>query len=234
MPPLLVGVLLVAAAAGGLRTFLLRSGYFAVTAVQVPQGLEMPRAASLLGQNLWTVDLATAQRAAALANPLFKHVRVWRQWPHRVVVEGTPRVPVAQVHATRYYPVDAESFVLAEGGVPWPDLIVIDGAETRGTRLAAGRSNASERLTLALEALQRLQVAPALQGRRLQRVDVANPAQMTVWIDDGLEVRLGPMTDWPRRLPHLRKALETLAQKRLTPAYIDLRFDEDPIIGPPR
>ena len=32
----------------------------------------------------------------------------------------------------------------------------------------------------------------------------------------------------------LRKALEMTAQKQLAPAYIDLRFDEDPIIGPPR
>lgn len=233
--PLAVGLLLVAWALLGLRAFLLRADYFLVREVQVPQGLEMPLAHALLGQNLWRVDLVTTQQSTALANLMFKAVRVRRSWPHRIVVDAIPRVPVAQMHTTRYYPVDAESFVLAEGSAaPLPNLIIVEGVETRGGRLVPGRANASDRLTLALEAIHRLQTSTALRGHRLQRLDVANPAQMTLVIDDGLEVRIGPMTDWPRRLPQLRRVLEMLAQKQLAPAYLDLRFDEDPIIGPPR
>ena len=233
--PLVIGVILVAVAALGLRAFLLQAAYFTVREVQVPRDVEMPLARTLLGRNLWSIDLSTVQQTTALANPSFKAVRVWRHWPQRIVVEAIPRAPVAQVHTTRYYPVDAESFVLAEGqAAPWADLIIVDGVETRGARLVPGRANASERLTLALEAVSRLQASAALRGHRVQRLDVSNPVQMTLYIDDGLEVRIGPMTEWPRRLPQLRKSLETLAQKQLTPAYLDLRFDEDTIIGPPR
>lgn len=234
LPPA-AGVALAAASALWLCAFLRQSAYFVVREVQVPKHVAMPLARTLLGQNLWSVDLATVQQTTALANPAFKAVRVWRQWPQRIVVEAIPRTPLAQVHALRYYPVDAESFILDEGSAtPWPDLIVIDGVETRGTRLVAGQVNASNRLTLALESIRRLQASAALRGHRVQRLDASNPAQMLLYLDEGLEVRIGPLTEWARRLPQLRKALETVAQKHITPAYLDLRFDEDPIIGPPR
>ena len=219
----------------GLRTFVLESSYFAVRELRATTGLHVPLARSLLGHNMWRVDLATVQQTTSQANPTFKAVRVWRQWPQRIVVEATPRTPVAQVRSSRYYPVDAEGFVMHDGAItPLARLTVLDGVESPMTRLVPGRINRSERLMTSLAALLRLRSSRELRGHLVQRMDCSQPSQITVYLDDGLEVRLGPLAEWPRRLPQLRKTLEMLVQKQLTPAYVDLRFGEDPIIGPPR
>ena len=231
------GLLIAALVAGGvaLDRFVRTSPYFIVRQVRVPKGVQVPLARALLGRNLWSVELSSVQQTTAQANPTFKGVRVWRQWPQRIVVEATRRTPVAQVRASRYYPVDAEGFVMTEGApAPLPGLIVLDGVDNPVARLAPGRLNRSPRLAMALAALVRLRSSSELRGHVLQRVDCSHPSQVVVYLDDGLEVRMGPPDDWPRRLPQLRKSLEMLAQKQLSPAYVDLRFGEDPIIGPPR
>ena len=233
--PLVAAGCLIAVAALGVQQFMLASGYFIVRQVQVSSHLKVPMARSLLGQNLWRVHLETVQESTALANPAFKGVRVWRQWPQRIVVEAWPRTPIAQIRTSQYYLLDDEGFILPQGGLnPMPQLPVVEGVEMPGARVAPGRVNTSERLQVALAALRQWRGASASRGHRLQRLDVANPSQITLHLDDGLEVRLGPMAEWPHRLPQLRHALDTLAQKQLAPAYIDLRFGEDPIIGPPR
>ncbi len=233
--PLVSGGVVIAAALLGVRQFILGSGYFVVRQVQASNRLRVPLARSLLGQNLWRVNLPAVQRSTALANPAFKGVRVWRAWPQRIVVEAWPRTPVAQIRTSQYYLVDEEGFLLPQGAPsPMAQLPIVDGIEMPGVRLVPGQVNTAERLKVALAALRAWRAAPDMRAHRLLRLDVANPSQVTLYLDDGLEARLGPLADWPRRLPQLRRTLETLAQKQLAPAYIDLRFGEDPIIGPPR
>ena len=233
--PLLVGAAACVAATMGMRVFVVESRYFLVEEVALPKEFRLPGASTLLGRNLWRVDLAGLQRAASALNPGFRDVRVVRRWPRRLTIQAVRRVPVAQVRAHQYYSVDVEGVVTNEGQTaPTAALPILDGVETAAALLVPGQAFPSPRLQAALDGVRHLTAAPELRGHRVQRVDASSATQLLVYLDDGLEVRLGPTAGWPERLPRLRKALDMLAQQRVSVAYVDLRFDEDPIIGPPR
>ena len=210
-----------------------RSEAFRITDVQWPANsvLNVP-APSLIGRNLWTVDLDALAAQLHAQQPFLKRLRVIRVLPNTLQVQVQERIPVAQVHLGGWHAVDREGFILPQASpVPFDRLVTLAGVEHPSAPLKVGRENTGERLLRALRLVERLSGSRVLVGHRLTRVDVADPQQLSFALDEGLDIRCGSEEALSAHLQRLRAVLQRVAKHPLEIRYIDVRF-RDPVIGP--
>jgi len=228
---------MLAVAIGGalwmLWSYVRRADAFQIAQVSLPANSALVLPESLIGHNLWAVDLQALSEQLQRQQPSFKAVRVIRQLPNTLRVDAIPRIPVAQVHLDRWYPVDREGFILtAAGAEPARRLVRLAGVDRTPGALKIGKPNADERLQLGLRVLARLQRAPALVSRRLVEINVADPRQVKFILEGETEVRCGSEAELETHLSRLQAALRALARRQeLAVQYIDVRFQE-PVVGP--
>lgn len=214
------------------QRYVAHASAFTVQRVQEPALPGWRRTIPVEGRSLLHVDIRALAAQLAQANPQMKHLRVTRQWPATLRIEGVARRPVAQLRLREFFPVDEEGFVFATGtGAPAPALPIVDGVEQRGQRLVPGTIVATSRLQLALHVLELLRAAPSLEGEVVTLLNAADPQQLIFRLQRGIEVRVGAADELPRALERLGPVLAKLEANELTPQYIDLRFG-DPVIGP--
>ena len=228
---LLTGLAVAAAWAG--QSWAMRAEVFRITRVETSpslSSLSLPR--PLIGTNLWALDLQALAEELGRAHPSLKDVRVARQLPNVIRIQGTPRVAVAQVRVDRWHPVDRQGFILTEASDgPSNELVRLVGFGPRGAGLKIGRENADQRLALGLRAVEVLQRAPIGASRRVTEVNVEDPEQIRFLIDDEIEVRCGSEAELASGLQRLRAALDVLTKHAMAAQSIDVRFQE-PVIVP--
>jgi hypothetical protein len=215
--------------------------------------------ASLIGTNLFTVDLRALSMELQQQQPWWQAVRVVRHVPHTIRIHPVPRVAVAQVdippisarRADRaWYPVARDGVILPEGRAePVRTLVRIVGCQ----RDTAQPERLDERFTLALRVLTQLMRSPRAISRRVRELNVADPQQIRFVLDDDVEVRCGREEELDAHLVRLRAALQALKGSWFDSAhhdpergqhgrgrvegssvevgYLDVRF-QDPVIGP--
>ena len=237
----------------GVWSVVTRSEAFAITEVQVPAHLTLHVSETLVGQNLWSVNLPALASALKAQQPTLKRLRVIRRLPHTLQIEALERTPVAQLKLSQWYLMDEEGFMLPQGRpTPWDNVVMLKGAEGFKPALHVGQHNVGERVLSALRVVARLAHSSALGHRRVVAVDVSNPQHVTVWIrptpvgssdsarggfsqdgevDEEIEIRCGSEAELATQLERLRAVLQTVEGKALTIRYIDVRF-KDPVIGP--
>ncbi|MBI4342728.1 MAG: FtsQ-type POTRA domain-containing protein [Candidatus Omnitrophica bacterium] len=228
--PWLASILL---AAGGwaLWSYAQRAEAFRVVHVQLPAQSSLRPPTSLIGANLWSVNLQQIAGELKHQQPWLKEVRVVRQMPNAVRIDPVARVPVAQVRTNGWHPIDRDGFILPEGTAePAERVVRLTGLERAATPLRTGKENTDERLTLALRVLETLRRNPLL-ARRVTEVNVSDPQQLRFLMDDQTEVRCGSETELSAHLERLRATLRAIARQPVDVAYIDVRFQE-PVIGP--
>jgi len=225
---------LVASVAFGLALWhaLVNSQAFAVTEIDVPADYEFKLPASLIGQNLWRVDLPALAESLRAQQPHLKRIRVIRRLPHTLVIDVVARKPVAQVRVAQWHPVDREGYVLAQGKpAPWEGLVVLKGIDRPDAPLRVGQANDSDRLREAIALVERLRRLSALGPSALTLVDVGDVKHVSFVIDGELEIRCGSHEELPDQLARLGEVLRMVRRRQLAVRYIDLRFDE-PVLGP--
>ena len=228
--PLILGGLLLIAL-WGLWGYARRADAFRIRQVLLPQGSSLKVRASLLGANLWEVDLRRLADELKQQQPWLQGVRIIRQLPNAIRIELIPRTPVAQVWIDRWYPIDREGFVLPSGtGQPDDHLVRLVGIERSGTSLRVGKVNPDARLLLALRVLEKLRRTPASVSRRLAEINVADPRQIRFVLDGETEVRCGSELELDAHLARLQAARKAMVKQPLPVKYIDVRF-RDPVIG---
>ena len=220
---------------GGLlmvRQYVEASPAFTVTRIVEPAAAGWRRTLALDGLPLLQVNAGAVASQLERANPQMRFVRVTRRWPSTIVIDAEQRQPIAQLHLREYLPMDAEGFVFAVGTpAPQPSLPVIDGIEAPGQTVTPGTLTQTPRAQLALQLLTLLRNTPALRQESVALLNMSDAHQITFRLRRGIEVRIGEVTEMPKRLERLGPILAKLQQQGLTPQYIDLRF-ADPVIGP--
>lgn len=232
-PQWLLTVVLLAGIAWGAWRVITSSDAFRVTEVTLPpkSGLKVAKS-SLIGRNIWDVDLGRMARELHAQQPHLKQLRVVRVLPQVLQVEAVERQPVAQVLLRSWHPVDREGYLLPSSGtMPAEHLVILRGVEDPKAPLASGKPNTGERLQRALKLIDQLRGSSWLAGHRLSVVDAADPQQVTFVLDDGMEVRCGSHAHLTQDLKRLRTVLQQVAKHDMNVRYIDLRF-QDPVIGP--
>jgi len=216
----------------GLWGLTTRSDAFRITEIRVPADSSLTVPSSLIGQNLWAIDLKAQAVKLKAQQPQLKRIRVIRRLPNALQVEVIERTPVAQVRHGQWHPVDAEGFVFPEASsAPWDHLVILKGVGSPQAPLKVGGENESERLLLALRLVATLRRSPVLIGHRLTAVDVSDPRSLSFVIDDEIEIRCGDEDNLTTALGRLRTVLRRVAGNPLAIRYIDVRF-KDPVIGP--
>ncbi len=217
-PVLVLGVLaLVLWASWGT---LCRSPAFTIRQVSLPAPSSLKPPESLIGSNLWSVDLQALSRQLLAQQPWLKEVQVVRQMPDTLRIMAVERIPVAQVHFEQAYLVDQEGVLLPQTDPEaTANLVRIVGAD-RG-----------ERLRLGLRVLEQVRRAPVSISRQLTEIHVDNPHEIRLMLEGDTEVRCGAETELTANIERLRAALKALAKQQLAARYIDVRFPE-PVIGP--
>ena len=212
-----------------------RSDAFAVQHVRA-QGLEvvpeneiLKLANGIQGQNLLLFD-QEGLRHKVLLHPLVQSVQFQRKLPQTLVIQVTERTPLALVVVPRgILEVDAEGVFLRRLE-SWPktDHPVITGVTLTDT-IGPGQNIGTPSLTAALRLLG--QAPPELLDL-IGELNVNDTQQMILFLNSGVEVRLGQSNDWKDKLNALLQLLNDDGYKLIQQGvrYIDFTAAK-PVIG---
>ena len=229
--PLAAGALLAGVVIAGWG-FAARSEAFRVTDVRLPADPAFKLTEPLIGHNLWDVNVSSLADSLKRQQPQLKRVRAIRVIPNTIEIEVVRRVPAGQIRLGQWYAVDDEGFIFpASDAQPRQDLITIKGIDESKPAMKPGQVSENERLQTGLRVIARLKQAPALSGLKVAAVDVRDPHQLNVLLDQEIEVRFGGEEDLLGQLGRLRAVVKMITKNPLAVRYVDVRF-ADPVIGP--
>lgn len=225
----IAGALLMASG-WALWTYAQRADAFRVTRVEMPQDPTFTLRDSVVGDNIWKVDLGLMAERLKQQQPWLKNVRVIRQLPDTIRVSAIQRQPVAQVRIDRWYPVDREGFVLPQGTTLPDERLIQLTVDRSRSALRAGAETPDERLLAALRILSQLRRSPALASRRVTEINVSDAQSVRFVLDGETEIRCGAEEELDAQMGRLQATLRAVAKQDLAVRYIDLRF-QDPVVG---
>lgn len=216
--------------------FLYYSSYFEIEEIRVldvPLDLARELADSAVlrdyrGRNLLLLDAREVAANLAFV-PNLADVRVVKDYPNRLVVYAREREPVAIINAEDLFLVDAEGVLLdkmAFDGTQQPDLPYVSGVKIAGTKFGERIDDAQ--LPVAIDLLGRIQVMNSRLYRRISEVAVNQHDGLTLFLNGGLEVKLG-RRDPVELMPALEAYLKTNPALE-GPAVISLRFDNQLVV----
>ena len=222
-------------AAYQMATYLGRAPVFRLKAIEV-DGLrrlngEDVRAASGLaaGTNIFAIDLdEVAQQLEAVY--WIKQALVVRKPPDRIAVDIVEHRQVAWVDLGQTYGIAPEGVLLPVGPVA-RNLPVISGLSVRGDSLRPGMAVPDSALRAILRWWAEATAADAEFCLNVAGIQPMSGAGIRLQMaGDGLEVRL-PVTEAARRLRTIRKLMPRVYQNHPDPAYIDLRYAGQMVVG---
>lgn len=213
-------------------SFLRHAGMFEISEISFPPTLSFVDPAILenvKGRNIFSVDLAGLQAGLQSRYPQLEGVRVWRQFPDRLVVYARVRVAYAVLEVgERSFVIDPEGVVLAmkqEGAEPLPRI--------RGVGLwenpVLGKPVRNKNLQAALDILDAVQDNVKSMFGRIAAIDMSNASRILLSLRDGPQV----IMDLENVVGEVVKMGIVLSQKDLDlqkVEYLDLRFQE-PVMG---
>lgn len=178
-----------------------------------------------MGENIFKFNISAAVANLSATYPELKDVRVTREFPNKLVIKMTPRVPVAQVGENSFFLVDKEGTVLTEpSDYIREDLPLLTGVGWRFMR-KIGQKEDSTRMKNGLLLLKTIKDSGFLKNHILAKIDVSDYRNISFFIEDGLEIKIGH-DNFEERLKELEKALATMTIDKNSVKYIDLRFGD--------
>lgn len=218
------------------------SDYFKIKDIIVSKTEEGLDFSYFRGRNIFNLDLEKESRYISELYPDYKKVRLVRILPNRLFVGFTERRPLAYVKLYRYFFADSDLVLFnVPRGQEETDLPVIVGLETKIFGAKSGKRYNIKELAEALNIIKELNSNNALKKYKIKRVDVANPANasfflqrpdypkgLTTAVPEALEVKMG-QDDTSDKIHILGDIFNQLKNDLGDIKYIDLRFKE-PVI----
>lgn len=216
-------------------TLFFRSSAFAIQQVKVeglkiiPENQILKLANGIQGQNLLLFDQEALRNKISL-QPLVKSVQFQRKLPQTLVIQVTERSAVALVAVTKgVLEVDEQgTFLRRLESWPKTDHPVITGISIADS-VGPGDNLSNPLLTAALSMLGQ---APSGLVTHIGELHVNAVQQITLFLDSGVEVRLGQADNWKDKLNALFKLLNDQEYKSFQQGvrYIDFTAAK-PVIG---
>ncbi len=232
---LLIAICLILLLYQGIKLIFVKSPYFEISKIDIipktdlvnldKSGILQP----LKGKNIFTVDIKNIARAIHAGYPQLRKVVVKRVMPDMLEVVIVPRIPVALVKSSKYFPVDEEAVILSPQSEAKGNLPVITGIPF-WTRPKKGEILRSNRINWALALLKGIDKSNVLTEYRLERIDVSNIRNIAFYLDNGLEIKIGH-GDLQEKLKKLSTLLKDPKIDINNLKYVDLRF-KDAVLGP--
>lgn len=188
-------------------------------------------------KSLFSLDIKSISASLLKANPEYKEIYVYREFPSSVVVEAIKRIAFAQIKDRRYYPVDQEAVIINEGKLkPLAGLIPLEIGEHRRS-LRKGSNVKSKELKLAFSLIDALKSEGFLESK--SQVKLINSSQLEAVyfifaqkdfqgqnrsLDEGIKIIIGK-GDFKRKVKLFKELItQELKGKMSSVNYIDLRF----------
>ncbi len=235
--PYLLSLALVGVLFGAVIAYAVNSPTFELDEVRILNSGSMTREQAFgfcelrPGENLITLDLVNVQEVIKRKHPEFKEVRVRRVLPNRVEVVVRRRTPVVQAAFSKYVQIDRDLVILpGSSHVPFKNLTVIEGAPPPKAGLLVGLVLSDPNTKKAVRLAEVVKRSDILKNHLLTKVDISDPKNISLVIDDDIEIKIGN-NHFIERLKILDQTLKTVELDRSKIRYIDLRFD-DVVVGP--
>jgi len=189
------------------------------------------------GKTLFSLDIKEISLNLLKANPEYKEIYVYREFPSSVVIKATKRIPFAQIKDTRYYPVDREAVIINEGELkPLDGLISLEIGEYRRS-LSKGSNIKSEKVEYAFNLIEALKNHGFLEDNsQVKLINSSNleavyfifdqkDSQEQGWtLGEGIKIIVGK-GDFERKVELFKDLInQELKGKMSSVNYIDLRF----------
>lgn len=187
---------------------------------------EIATRADLLGERIFTADLAQAQ-LALLGIPLLSSVEIKREWPDEVRVTVVERVAWGTWQQDGVnYTIDRDGVVIGTSGEPGGGVVIISDAQGK---LALGNRVDYQAVDSAAEIYERL---PRQLGTTVSEVRFLGSTGVQVKTADGQVAYLGDSGGMAYKLA-VWAAAEAEAERRgIDYASIDLRYGNRPVLHP--
>lgn len=218
------------------RSFIHGSDYFKLRSVETT-GLISPDTARSLNNDLlrvyknkhiFDIDLAQVERSLLKKCPDAREIIVRLALPDKLAVTANFRRPVAFLDEAKYHPVDDDGFLLSQA-TGSRELPVIFGVGVKSANRFSKRIE-SRNLTFALQLLREIKKSKLLSRHHLTRIDASDINELSFYLDDDLEIRIG-YENFKERLNNLKVTLRDSRLLKDRVKYIDVRY-EDVTIGP--
>lgn len=220
------------------------SGYFMIKGVDIKlydekgtlRNLSLAEIADekIVGTNIFFMDLNALKEKIEIVHPEYKDIVIRRLLPNKLIIQAHQRRPIAQIRSDRYYFVDEEGVLLpGVKNFPDPGLPIITGIGINLAKIPTSKFSEFEKqkFTKALSLIKEMQAIENLSEYKLKIVDIADPGNMSFFLESAnIEIKIGN-TSFHDRLMVLSTVLDQLGEDISKFKYIDLRF-EDPIVGP--
>ena len=232
-------------AAYQVATYFGQASLFGLKAIEVDglrrlNGEDVRTASGLAaGTNIFTIDLdEVAQRLEAMY--WIKQALVVRKPPDRIAVDIVEHSQVAWVDLGQTYGVTPDGVLLPVGSTsdrpvaPPRNLPVISGLSVRGDSLRPGMAVPDSALLAILRWWEEATAADAEFCLNVAGIQPMSGASLRLQLaGDGLEVRL-LANEADRRLRTIRELMPRVHQNHPDPAYIDLRYAGQMVVGKKR
>lgn len=205
------------------------SPWLEVTNVEVVGAQRLPaeviiERSGLLGQNIFTADLAGAEDAL-LTLPLVNAARAEREWPRGVRIEVVERVPWGSWEQGGFrYTIDREGVVL--GTMPPPAGSLVIRSAQQGALRVGDRVN-SEAVEVAASLAELL---PQTLGVEVATVALEPGAGVVVTTADGRQAYFGDASGLAYKVAVWAAVSQEAARRGLEYSVIDLRFGNRPVV----
>ncbi len=181
------------------------------------------------GENIVKFNANAAGETILLDNPELKSIQIVKEFPDTLEVRVESRKPVAQVGDWSFYLIDEEGVTLTrvrdsiEGNFP-----IVAGADWRFVH-KVGYKDDTLRMKKGLSLLKAINESGFLSEHTLTKLDISDYRNITFYIEDGLEIKIGH-SNFEKKLDQLKRTLASIVVDKDEIKYIDLRFD-DVVLG---
>lgn len=234
--PLLLTIVVILLAIKGIRGFLYNNPIFRIARLELSQAYPLDNRIkkSIQGKNIFKINLKELSQKIIRQHPEMLRAEIKRLFPDKVVIELEMRLPFARIESRappyKTFLVDQEGFILPRTiSAPANQLPLIVGINTDLVRIRPGKHSESIQLARALALFKEILSRQATAEYRVNKLDVTNYKNISFFINEEIEVKIGA-GDFERRLTLLGRTFSELKANDYQPKYIDLRFG-DPIIG---
>ncbi|MDP8253683.1 MAG: cell division protein FtsQ/DivIB [Candidatus Kaelpia aquatica] len=177
--------------------------------------------------SIFKIDPVVKIKEVFKKHPEILKLSLHKQMPGKITANVTNRISVAQVHLGRYYPLDAEGFVL-----PFPSNFRIESLPLiRGVNpgeVAVASSSDNTKIGIALELLNLIDLLLGTRDINFD-IDVNSIEDVNLVLINDIKVKLGK-GGFKDKLMRLKLVLDDMEAKKLNPAIVDLRFDKAVLI----
>ncbi|MDS1029580.1 FtsQ-type POTRA domain-containing protein [Bacillota bacterium LX-D] len=197
-------------------------GYSYLSSAEIKQLANIP-----LGMNIFKMDAQKIEKNLLL-HPMVKNVKVARKLPATVVVSIQERSPAIILSSAQgFFVLDGSGVFLKKiNKISDLKLPVVTGINLPN-QYGPGQTIVNEKLAKALSFISKV---PVEQRKTITELDINDDEHLVIYIDNGLEIRMGDETRIPEKMQIVSKITKssTLLARKID--YIDLTAVSTPII----